>query len=243
MPFTFSHPAIVLPLAYLPKKWVSFTGLIIGSITPDFEYFIRMKIKSDYSHTIEGVFWFDLPLGILLAFIFHIIVRNPLIENLPTILHSKCTNLITFDWNTYFKRNWFTVITSLLIGVFSHLFWDGFTHENGYFVVFLPVLRETIVFLEMQIPLFKLVQHSSTLVGALILLLTIYKLPKVAPKAKKVDVTYWKIGIGLTFLIVMIRGMNGLLFSDYGNLLVTGISAGIIGLILTPKLMKIVNKL
>ena len=54
MPFTFSHPAIVLPLKYLPKKWFSFTGLIIGSMTPDFEYFLRMKVKSDYSHTLNG---------------------------------------------------------------------------------------------------------------------------------------------------------------------------------------------
>ncbi|WP_113654854.1 DUF4184 family protein, partial [Pedobacter namyangjuensis] len=30
MPFTFSHPAIVLPLTYLPKKWFSLTGLVIG---------------------------------------------------------------------------------------------------------------------------------------------------------------------------------------------------------------------
>jgi len=43
MPFTFSHPAIVLPLATLRRQWISATGLIIGSITPDFEYFIRMK--------------------------------------------------------------------------------------------------------------------------------------------------------------------------------------------------------
>ncbi|WP_262496247.1 DUF4184 family protein [Flavobacterium piscis] len=39
MPFTFSHPAIILPLKYLPKNWISLTGLIIGSLTPDFEYF------------------------------------------------------------------------------------------------------------------------------------------------------------------------------------------------------------
>jgi hypothetical protein len=42
MPFTFAHPAIVLPLKHLPKRWYSLTGLIIGSMTPDFEYFIRM---------------------------------------------------------------------------------------------------------------------------------------------------------------------------------------------------------
>ncbi len=89
MPFTFSHPAIVLPLNYLPKKWFSLTGLVIGSLTPDFEYFIRMKIKSEYSHTLEGLFWFDLPLGVLLAFIFHNIVRNNFYNNLPLFFKSR----------------------------------------------------------------------------------------------------------------------------------------------------------
>ncbi|WCM42921.1 DUF4184 family protein [Flavobacterium sp. CBA20B-1] len=26
MPFTFSHPAIILPLTYLPKRWFSYWG-------------------------------------------------------------------------------------------------------------------------------------------------------------------------------------------------------------------------
>lgn len=58
MPFTFSHPAIILPFKYLPNRWISMTGLIIGSLTPDFEYFIRMKIESYYSHTNAGLFLF-----------------------------------------------------------------------------------------------------------------------------------------------------------------------------------------
>ena len=81
MPFTFSHPAIILPLNYLSKKWFSITGLVIGSLSPDFEYFIRMKIESNYSHTFWGIFYFDLPLGIMLTFIFHNIVKNELFEN------------------------------------------------------------------------------------------------------------------------------------------------------------------
>ena len=44
MPFTFSHPAIVLPLVRKSGHWFSATGLIIGSLTPDFEYFMRMRI-------------------------------------------------------------------------------------------------------------------------------------------------------------------------------------------------------
>ncbi|MEG1227787.1 MAG: DUF4184 family protein, partial [Flavobacterium sp.] len=41
----------MLPLQFLNKKWFSLTGLVIGSMIPDFEYFIRMRIQSIYSHT------------------------------------------------------------------------------------------------------------------------------------------------------------------------------------------------
>lgn len=85
MPFTFSHPAIILPLKKLPKKYISMTGLIVGSITPDFEYFLRMKSK--YSHTISGILWYDLPMGIFLAFIFHNLIKEALINNMPLFLN------------------------------------------------------------------------------------------------------------------------------------------------------------
>ena len=68
MPFTLAHPAIVLPLA-AKKLRMSATGLVIGSMVPDFEYFIRMRTESKYSHTLAGLFWFDLPLGLLLCFV------------------------------------------------------------------------------------------------------------------------------------------------------------------------------
>ena len=105
MPFTFSHPAIVLPLKFLPKRWFSLTALVIGSLTPDFEYFIRMKVQSDFSHTFLGIFWFYLPLGILLAFIFHNTVRNSLFDNIPMSLKSRLNRFNEFNWNRYFMSN------------------------------------------------------------------------------------------------------------------------------------------
>ena len=69
MPFTFAHPAIVLPL--LKKKYsryFSATGLIVGSMAPDFEAFIGFRKEKIYSHNWLGVFWFDLPLALIIAF-------------------------------------------------------------------------------------------------------------------------------------------------------------------------------
>ena len=146
MPFTFSHPAIVLQLNSFSKKWFSLTGLVIGSLTPDFEYFIRMRIKSTFSHTIDGVFWFDLPIGILLAFIFHNVVKNNLFKNLPLFFKSRFSRFEEFNWNTFFRNNWLNVIISIIIGALSHIFWDSFTHHDGYFVKTIPGLSESLIF-------------------------------------------------------------------------------------------------
>ncbi|MHC0443524.1 DUF4184 family protein, partial [Flavobacterium sp. 3-210] len=86
-------------MRYLPKSWFSLTALIIGSLTPDFEYFLRMKVKSDYSHTLSGIFWFDLPLALLLTFLFHNLTRNLLFQNLPSFIKNRILIYTDFDWN------------------------------------------------------------------------------------------------------------------------------------------------
>jgi hypothetical protein len=238
MPITFSHPAIVLPLTFLPRQWFSLTGLVIGSLTPDFEYFQRMKVKRNYSHTIEGLFWFDLPLGLLLAFIFHNIVRNSLFDNLPTILKSRFSTFKQFNWNGHFKRNGFVVTISILIGAASHIFWDSFTHDHGYFVETIPALQNSVDFLGRQIPILKILQHSSTLLGGLLITYTLYKLPENNTEKENTTLKYWIILIGLTLTIITVRLLSGLDFKQFGNVIVTAISAGLISLILTPCLTR-----
>lgn len=242
MPFTFSHPAIVLPLTYLPKRWYSLTGLVIGSLTPDFEYFLRMKIKSNYSHTIEGVFWFDIPLGLILSFIFHNIVRNELFDNLPFFLKSRFSTFKKFNWNSYFKQNWFIVVISILIGSCSHIFWDGFTHNSGYFVKKFTTLSTNIHFELIQIPVCKILQHSSSLIGSILISYVIYKLPIEEKLSKKKDAKYWAIIALLAFTIFTIRIISGLNFKQFGSTIATCISVMLISLTLTPLLTNKIKK-
>ena len=238
MPFTFSHPAIVLPLTYLPRQWFSLTGLIIGSLTPDFEYFMRMQIKSNYSHTIDGLFWFDIPMGIVLAFIFHNIVRDSLFENLPTFLKSRFLSFKQFDWNDYFKRNWFVVIISILIGAASHIFWDSFTHDHGYFVEKLSFLTNSVELFGQQVPVLKISQHTSTLIGGLIIALAVYRLPISKIKSEKINWKYWMVVVGLTLTIISVRVLSGLELNQYGNVVVTAISAVLISFTIAPLLTR-----
>ena len=241
MPFTFSHPALVLPLKFLPRQWFSMTGLVIGSLTPDFEYFIRMRIQSDYSHTLGGLFWFDLPLGIIIAFIFHNIVRDSLFDNLPAFLKLRFNSFKQFNWNNYFKANWFVVIISILIGGFSHIFWDSFTHEQGYFVKTIPQFNLTTEFFGLEIPILKIIQHTSTLLGGLVIAIYVFKLPKDKKTNKKTNKIYWIGFIAITFVIIVIRLMTGLDYKLYGHVIVTAISAGMISLFVTSFLIRLKN--
>ncbi|GEC70755.1 protein of unknown function [Flavobacterium flevense] len=236
MPFTFSHPAIILPLSYLPKKWISLTALIVGSITPDFEYFLRMKVQSIYSHTLSGIFWFDLPLAIIISILFHTIVRHSLFFNLPKQIKTRLLPYKNFDWINHFKHNWIVVIISFIIGITSHLLWDSFTHNHGYFVEIIPLLNKTIDLFNLQVPVFKILQHSSSLIGAIILLISFSKLPINPIENHPINFKYWLIFSIITLIIITFRFLTGLKFHEYGTIIVTIISATIIGLIVTPVL-------
>lgn len=241
MPFTFSHPAIILPLKYLPRKWFSLTGLIVGSLTPDFEYFIRMKVQSNYSHTTYGIFWFDLPLAISLCFIFHNIVRDDLFKNLPKNIQPRILAYTEFNWNNYFKRNWIVIIISTLIGIVSHLFWDSFTHDNGYFVNKISVLRDSLFLFDKEIPILKIAQHLSTLIGGIIIMTTISKLPKNNTSTCSSNKTYWPLLIIFTTIIILIRLLTILNYKVYSHIIVSGISAFLISFTLTPFVIKLKN--
>ncbi|OWP82793.1 hypothetical protein BWK59_13975 [Flavobacterium davisii] len=241
MPLTFSHPAIILPLTCFSKKRFSLTGLIIGSMVPDFEYFLRMKVKSIYSHSITGIFWFDLPFAILLTFIFHNIIRNSLFNNLPLFFKSRLLIFKSFDWNSYFKENKIVVLFSLFIGISSHILWDDFTHKEGYFVQKIPFLKSHIHLFKISISVFKVLQHSSTLLGGLFILFFIYKLPINNIKFRTIHSKYWIIFISITLTIIISRIIYEFDVKRYGDLITSCISALLSSLILTPILLNKIN--
>lgn len=238
MPFTFSHPAIVLPLTFLSNKWYSLTGLVIGSLTPDFEYFLRMKIKSNYSHSLGGLFWFDIPLGIIIAFLYHNFVRNSLIDNLPIALKSRFSIFKQLDWNSYFFKNWLIILISILIGASSHIFWDSFTHEHGFFVQYLHLSKHEVDFIGMKIPLFKILQHLSSFIGAIVIVYSIYRLPKNNQLNNYMNMKYWLLVFSISILIVLIKILLYPNTIQVGNLIVTCITVGIISLIISPLILK-----
>jgi hypothetical protein len=207
-------------------------------MTPDFEYFLRLKVQSEYSHTLFGLFWFDLPLGLILCFLYHNIVRNSLISKLPIFLKERLWTYKSFDWTNYFKNNWMTVVVSLLVGAFSHLLWDSFTHDTGYFVKRLSLLQNRVSINTWTFPAYKILQHLSSLVGGLFIAFTVLTLKKHITTSNKKIGKYWLTLVVITLTVLMLRTIFGLNYKQYGNLIVTGIAGGLVALIVTPLILK-----
>ena len=207
----------------------------MGSMAPDFEYFIRMKGFSRYSHTWTGLFWFDVPLSIILLFIFHNLVRDTLIENLPFSFNVRLSAFQNFNWNKYFQENIAVVIVSLVIGVASHLVWDDFTHTGGYFVRVIPFLNGDVNLFNHNISIAEILQYVCSAIGLLVMLLVIFKLPEGKNTKKDNIFSFWLVVAVITVSVFNLRIIAGRMFhfEIYSeDIIVSIISAGLIGITL-----------
>jgi len=170
MPLSFSHPAVVLPLCKLSKKWISSTTLIFGSISPDLEYLLHLLPKRTYGHLYLHAWWFDLIITLVFAFVFHSIVRNPLIDNLPPFLSQRFQQFKNFNWTLHFLKHLPVIIISAWIGIYSHIIWDEFTHKGTYIVENYSFFTNylTTVFGQ-NIFIYNLLQHTSSLAGIIVI--------------------------------------------------------------------------
>ncbi|WP_282630205.1 DUF4184 family protein [Empedobacter sedimenti] len=238
MPLTFCHPAIVLPLKKLKSNWFSMTGLIIGSMSPDLEYFSRMEIIATHSHLFWGVLYFDLPIALIYCFVFHLFIRNILINHLPNSLKERFSQFLTFDWIDYFKKHWIIMILSIIIGAYSHLFWDAFTHEWGYFVKLIPALQEVWFSKPIEVKGYKFLQHFSTFIGAIFIAFWIYRMPKQTLPRTKFDYIFWLQIILLTTIISTLRFVFFPIEIALGNLIVVIGMSGFISLVILGLMKK-----
>ncbi|MFE6798616.1 DUF4184 family protein [Paenibacillus chitinolyticus] len=160
MPFTFAHPVAVMP--WWNKTTLPVSALIIGCMSPDFEYFVRFRAAGVWSHHGAGIVFFNLPMILLLFLLFETAVRPALYDYLP--------GRFPYRWRreggipATFK-GWLTVAVLGLAGTGTHLIWDQFTHKGAWLVNHFTFLGGTITAGSLEVPVYKAAQHGSTLIG------------------------------------------------------------------------------
>lgn len=238
MPFTFCHPAIVLPFKYLPKRFFSVPGLIVGSMSPDFEYFLRMRISSTIGHSIHGIFLFDIPISLLFLYLSYNIIADSLISNLPRYFRNRFVFIRNLNWNEYFISEWKVIILSIIIGAATHILWDSFTHKSGYFVIQNSFLSSKILVYNHAIGVYKILQHMSTIIGGVIIILFLFNLREHNDSTiNKNSKQYWLSLFLIWIAILSIRILAGATAS-IGTLIVSAIACGYYALLLIAFLEK-----
>jgi Domain of unknown function (DUF4184) len=169
MPFTLSHPAAIIPFA---RQRLVLSALVVGSMSPDFLYFINLAPRGQFGHTLTGIFLFCLPLGVLVLWFFHTLMKWPLLSLCPQSLQERLMEPANgFTFRSLSRQ--LMIVLSILIGAGTHLFWDGFTHDYGWAVSRLLFLNWSVFEIgSRSIPAFKVLQHSSTLSGGVVLLIS-----------------------------------------------------------------------
>jgi hypothetical protein len=169
MPFTPAHPAIVVPLArWKPGSFV-LSALIVGSLAPDFEYFVHMRPVRTIGHNLHGIPLMCVPAGLVVLWVFEYVLKRPLIHLLPTP-HRRCLLAQGSPIPFLPASQLGLILLSLAIGAFSHIAWDSFTHENGWVVERIPYLLAPLTsFWGHELRVFKFLQHGSTVIGLAVL--------------------------------------------------------------------------
>lgn len=178
MPFTLSHPAVVVPLA---RRGLPLSALVIGSMTPDFQYFLHLSSDDRYTHTLPGVFGCCLPVGLVTLWMFHAILKLPLLSLLPVSHQQRlwpCAQRFRFGPLGRFCL----IVLALLSGAISHLMWDSFTHATGWAVRHWPLLSAQVFHVpHSSVRVYAILQYASSIGGGLALIYGYWQWWRVAP--------------------------------------------------------------
>jgi Domain of unknown function (DUF4184) len=172
MPFTVSHVAAALPLR---RARLVTSALVVGTMAPDFEYFLALKAHDKFGHEFPGVLVLTLPVALLALWIFHTFVKVPAAALLPQRLQSRMARYLGKFRFAGFGR-FLLIAFSTLVGIATHILWDSFTHAGTYPYTHWSLLRQSVdVPVHGTMPVVKVFQHGSTLLGLVILSLWLFR--------------------------------------------------------------------
>ena len=178
MPITIAHPIAAIPLRRPLGRLGVLSALVIGSLVPDVPLFLRLSANRE-THTLLGLFWFCLPVGVLAYVVFDRVLDQPLRALLPEAVQMRLP-----VGEARRPRAWSpAVLLSILLGAATHTVWDSFTHGGAAGVELFPVLETRLFRVSGYTAyVFSVLQHSSSIIGTAILVTWIVRWYRRAPR-------------------------------------------------------------
>lgn len=124
MPFTLAHAAAALPMSRLKLIW---SALVIGTFAPDIWLFMGLPAPHHESHDLTHLLTFALPMAVLQLWVFHRVLKRPLVELAPEGLRLRLAPYMgRFEFGGW--RRITAILGSIGLGMATHILWDSFTH-------------------------------------------------------------------------------------------------------------------
>lgn len=169
MPWTFAHPAAILPLQKIGFLRLPIGALAVGSISPDIGYYFGFFDVASFSHTIAGIFLACLPIGVACLVLLNL-VRGPLLNLLPQP-HRDVIRAAVEPEKIDPLRLYTSRIAALAAGAATHTLWDSFTHASGDMVRSFDFLRAHVFTIAgREFYVFNILQHLSSALGVAVLI-------------------------------------------------------------------------
>jgi Domain of unknown function (DUF4184) len=162
MPFTFAHPAAVLPLRR--SRFLHTIPLVIGSLVPDVPYYFPTHLSRMFvdTHTLYGSFSVCLPWGMAML-ILTLLLRYPLTALLSARVRWLCLHSVENFTERPF--HWPVAFLSILVGSWTHIAWDSFTHTGGWVTTHVAAFSTPISILGWDTQIYHLLQYVSSAFG------------------------------------------------------------------------------
>jgi len=161
MPFTVSHAAAVLPLQ---RSGLPLSALMIGSMAPDFGYFLSYEASRALTHSVTGLFVFALPVGLAVWGFYVALLEKATITLLPDRWHTRFAHTEAITPTLVARAG-----IALVLGAATHLLWDSFTHRGTFATDAFPVLLAPTPGFR-WLPVYHLLHGLSSVVGLILLM-------------------------------------------------------------------------
>jgi hypothetical protein len=163
---TLAHAAVVPPMMRVTRRRLVLSAVVVGSMAPDFESLVHLSSHKTVSHTVPGLFVFCLPVTVAVLAVWHGVVKRPLASLLlPRLAPVAAVAGQPFSFGPVSR--FLAICTSTVAGSATHIAWDSFTHEDGFFVQHIQWLRQSIHWHGLAV--FDLLQYGSGLAGLVLL--------------------------------------------------------------------------
>jgi hypothetical protein len=162
------------------------------------------------THSSTGVFTVDVLLGLAMWLAWHVVLSGPALAAAPRGVRARWGSLpIGVRARLRGPREVLLLLSGLVVGATTHVLWDGFTHQGGWFVRHLSVLRER----HLGLSMWTVAQVGCSLFGLLVVAVVLARAYRRAPVIADVPAASrgarmaWAV-IGAAGLVGAVHGLN-----------------------------------